>query len=196
MSLTLILTLFFIMDPLGNLSAFLTLVKGLEPSRQRYIVFREMGLALIAMVFFNFLGEFILAQLNVTEITARIASGVLLFLIALKILFFPANSVRANLPSEEPFLIPLAIPLIAGPALLATIMLYAITEPSIWTMLSSIVIAWAASVVVLLQASSLKKLLGSNGLGAAERLTAMILVLLSLQRILEGAKQFIALCQT
>lgn len=195
MSLALILTLFFIMDPLGNVSAFLTMVKGLEPSRQRYIVFREMGLALVAMVFFNFLGEFILAQLSVTEVTARIASGVLLFLIAVKILFFPASSIRANLPSEEPFLIPLAIPLIAGPALLATIMLYALTEPSIWTMLSSIVIAWAASVTVLLQASFLKKLLGINGLAAAERLTAMILVLLSLQRILEGVKQFIALCQ-
>lgn len=195
MSLTLILTLFFIMDPLGNVSAYLSLVKGLEPSRQRYIVFREMGLALVAMVFFNFLGEFILSQLSVTEVTARIASGVLLFLIAVKILFFPASSVRANLPPGEPFLIPLAIPLIAGPALLATIMLYALTEPSIWTMLSAIVIAWAASVTVLLKAETLKKLLGTNGLAAAERLTAMILVLLSLQRILEGVKQFVALCQ-
>ncbi|MBA2727025.1 MAG: antibiotic transporter, partial [Parachlamydiaceae bacterium] len=90
-----------------------------------------------------------------------------------------------------PFLIPLAVPLIAGPALLATIMLYALTEPSQFTMLSSIFIAWCLSVAVLLAAPRLERILGVNGLTAFERLMGMILVLLSLQRILEGVKEFL-----
>jgi len=184
------------MDSIGNVSAYLSMVKGLPPARQRFIVFREMGLALLAMIFFSFFGGLILSQLSIDEVATRISSGILLFLISVKILFFPNSSIRSQLPSEEPFLIPLAIPLIAGPALLATIMLYAMTESNPWTMLSAIFIAWAASVTVLWQAPRIKNLLGTNGLVATERLTAMILVLLGFQRILEGIKQFVCNCQS
>lgn len=196
MSLTLILTLFFIMDSIGHISSYLTMVKGLNPARQRAIIIREMLLALLVMIFFNYIGEYVLAQLKISEPTVRITSGIILFLVAIKILFPSKDSPRANLPPGEPFLIPLAIPLIAGPSLLATIMLYAHTEPSQWTMLSSIFIAWLASVIVLLSASPLRRLLSDNGLIACERMTGMILVLLAIQRFLEGVQQFVPLyCQ-
>lgn len=191
MSLTLILILFFTMDPIGNISSYLQLVRGIEPKKQRYIVMREMFLALVTMLIFNYIGEYILYALGLSTVTVKIASGVILFLVALKILFSSQSNPRANLPQGEPFLIPLAIPLIAGPALLATIMLYAITEPSQWTMLSSIFVAWLISVIILMFAPTIAKVLGQNGLTACERLMGMILVLLSLQRMLEGVKDFL-----
>lgn len=191
MSLMLILVFFFTMDPIGNLSSFLQMVKGIPASRQRFIVMREMLLALLAMLIFNFIGEYLLSALSLTPVTVKVTSGIILFLVAIKILFSSQSSPRANLPAGEPFLIPLAIPLIAGPALLATIMFYAVTEPSQFTMLSSIFIAWAAAVAVLLLAEPLEKLLGKNGLVACERLMGMILVLLSIQRFLEGIKEFL-----
>ncbi|MBA2728182.1 MAG: antibiotic transporter, partial [Parachlamydiaceae bacterium] len=188
MSLILILILFFTMDPFGNISSYMHMVRGLNPKRQSYIVMREMLMALFFMLLFNFIGEYILYGLGLSVVTVKISSGVILFLVAVKILFSSQSSLRANLPQEEPFLIPLAVPLIAGPALLATIMLYALTEPSQFTMLSSIFIAWCLSVAVLLAAPRLERILGVNGLTAFERLMGMILVLLSLQRILEGVK--------
>lgn len=191
MSLTLTLILFFIMDPFGNISSYLHMVRGIAPKRQRYLVMREMLLALLVMLTFFFIGDYILYGLGLSLVTVKISSGLILFLVAIKILFSSQSSLRANLPQEEPFLIPLAIPLIAGPALLATIMLYALTEPSRITMLSSIFIAWLASVGVLLAAPRLERILGVNGLTACEKLMGMVLILLSLQRFLEGIKEFL-----
>lgn len=180
------------MDSIGNLSCYLQMVKDLDPKRRRLVIVREMLFALVAMLAFNFLGEFVFLALNITEPTVRVASGVILFLVALKILFPSPTSLRANLPKAEPFITPLAIPLVAGPSLLATIMLYAHTEPSHLIMFSSILIAWGASVLVFLNASTIQRFLTDNGLIACERLTGMILILLAIQRVLEGIKQFIA----
>lgn len=191
---TLIVILFLIMDPVGNVSSFLTLVKELPPEKQKWIVFREMLIALGLMLAFNFLGEGIFYVLDVSETTVSLTSGTILFLVAIKILFPSVDSLRANLPKGEPFITPLAIPLIAGPSLLATIMLFAHLEPQT-AMLPAILIAWVLSVLVLLASSYLQSLLGVNGLVACERLMGMILVLLAIQRFLEGVQKFVQSCQ-
>ncbi len=188
--ISIIMVLFIIMDPIGNIPAYLNLVKGLTPSRQRYIVCREMLIALAFMILFNYIGEFIFSILDISDITVRLSSGVILFLTALRILFPTSNGLRSNLPSGEPFITPLAVPLIAGPSLLATIMLFARLEPSQPLMLGAIFIAWLLALVVLLLAPLFKRYLGINGLTAAERLMAMILVMLSIQRFLEGIEEF------
>lgn len=192
--INLAIILFLIMDPLGNITSFLTLMRDIPPQRQRYIIIREMLIALAAMVAFNYLGEFIFDILNVSEPALRLASGVILFLVAIKILFPSIDSLRANLPAGEPFVTPLAIPLIAGPSLLATIMLFAHIEPSQLNMMGAILLAWGGAVVVLLFGSRLKDILGTNGLMACERLMGMILVMLAIQRFLEGVQQFAILC--
>lgn len=184
--------LYLIMDPIGNITSFLKLTSQVAPERQRWVMIREMLFALIAMLLFNFLGEFIFSALQVTEPTVRVASGVILFLIAIKILFSSKTSLRANLPNEEPFIVPLAIPLIAGPAVLASIMLFAHMEPNLYITLGAILTAWCAAVVTLFLAKPLLKALGRNGLLACERLMGMVLVMLAIQRFLEGIKQFIA----
>lgn len=188
---TVIVILFLIMDPIGNISSFLQMVDELPPKRVRWIVFREMLIALAFMLFFNFLGEFIFVLLQLDNETVQLASAVILFLTAIKILFPASNSLRANLPKGEPFIIPLAVPLIAGPSLLATIMLLAHLESSQPAMLIAILIAWAASMLVLLFARQLNRVLGQNGLMAGERLMGMLLVMLAIQRCMEGIQEFI-----
>lgn len=187
--------LFLIMDPIGNISSFLGLVKDAPPKRQRWIALREMLIALLVIVGFNYLGEYILSILHFSEKTLRIASGVILFLAAIKILFPSIDSPRANLMQGEPSIVPLAIPLIAGPSLLATVMLFAHIEPSAFFVLQAILIAWSASLLILLSAPFLQRVLGSNGLMAAERLLGMVLVLIAIQRFLEGVQLFVKSCQ-
>lgn len=184
------LVLFLIMDPIGNTTSYLNLVNGLPKKRKAWVVLREMLIALCFMIAFNYIGEYIFSILNLSETAVRLSSGVILFLIALKILFPAHDSIRANLPKGEPFIIPLAVPLIAGPSLLATIMLYAHLEPSEPLMLASIGLAWIAAVGVLLLAEPLERILGKNGLMACERLMGMVLVLIAVQRFLEGIIMF------
>lgn len=180
------LVLFLIMDPVGNIASYLSLVNELPTKRKMWVVVREMLIALAFMILFNYIGEFIFSLLELSETTVRLSSGVILFLVAVKILFPAQDSPRANLPHGEPFIIPLAVPLIAGPSLLATIMLYAHLEPSQPLMLAAIFFAWIAAVGVLLLAEPLQRILGKNGLVACERLLGMVLVMLAVQRFLEG----------
>lgn len=184
------LVLILIMDPLGNVSSYLSMVKELDPKNLKRIIVREMLIALAVMLGFNYLGEYIFKILDISETTVRLTSGVILFLIAIKILFPAHDSMRANLPSGEPFIFPLAVPLIAGPALLATIMLYAHLEPLQSVMIFAILIAWFVSVVILFFVAPIKKILGRNGLMACERLIGMVLVLMAVQRLLEGILLF------
>ena len=187
--------LFLIMDPIGNASSYLKLVQGLPADRQRYVTFREMGIALLTMLLFFLIGEGLARILDLSDLVVRLASGLILFLAAIKILFSSPDNPRNNLSlDEEPFIIPLAIPLIAGPALLATIMLYSMSE-SASLMFSAIVLAWLAAVLVFEFSPFLQRVLGKNGLTACERLMGTILVLLAIQRFFDGIQQFVLKCK-
>lgn len=185
------LILFLIMDPIGNIPSFLKLKAQIPKERVRFVLMREMGVALFVMLLFNGLGEWIFYMLHFCETSLRIASGLILFLVALKILFPTTDSPRAHLPEGETNVFPLAIPLLAGPALLASIMLFAHLEPSQPLMWGAIFLSWGAASLVLLSAPILEKVLGKNGLIACERLMGMVLVLLAIQRLLEGVQLFV-----
>ena len=182
--------LFLIMDPVGNIPAYLTLVEKFSPQRQKKILFREMLIALALMIVFAFLGEALFYILQVSDITVMLSSGAILFLTAIKILFPTSDSLRANLPQQEPFIIPLAVPLIAGPSALATIMLFS-KITTLGEMLIGITIAWISSLIVLYLAPFLQKYLRNSGLMACERLMGMILVMLAIQRFMEGIHHFV-----
>jgi multiple antibiotic resistance protein len=180
------LVFFLIMDPLGNVQSFISYLEGLKPKRQAFIIMREMLIALVTIIIFDLLGEHLFNLLDIKKSTAYLASGLILFLVAIKILFPRPEPKEPKKLAGEPFLVPLAIPMIAGPALLATVMLYADTEPSPWATLISVLIAWAVSCIILLFSRTLLKVLGTGGLTACEKLMGMILVLLAIQRILQG----------
>jgi multiple antibiotic resistance protein len=187
------LALFLIMDPLGSISSFLKMVEGIDPKRQRLIIVREMLIALLVMVLFNYIGEGIYELLQVSDPAVKLSSGVILFITAVQILFPNLTNIRDKLPKEEPFIIPLAIPLIAGPSVLATIMLYAHMEQSQPVMLFSILCAWTGALLVMLASKPLHRALGENGLMACEKLMGMVLVLIAIQRFLDGVEQYVGM---
>lgn len=186
-------TLFLLMDPLGNIPLFLALLKGINAKRQRQIIMRELIIALGIMILFNFIGDALLTSLNVSQYTVLISGGIILFMISLKMIFPPQKDGEAMAAEEkEPFIVPLAIPLVAGPALLAAIILLGKQEVSSAITVGAICIAWAFTTVILLSASALKKILGSRGIIACERLMGLLLTMLAIQMFLEGMTQYIA----
>jgi multiple antibiotic resistance protein len=195
MTITLVSTtliLFFIMDPVGNVAHFQVVLDGLKPSRQRYIILREMLIALGLMLLFYVIGEALLGFLSLSETTLRITAGLILFLVGISILFPGPNSLRQTLKREEnPFLVPLAIPMTTGPGLLATVMLYARMDDRLLVVPTAIFISWFFATVILLLGAPLQRLVGKNALMGAERLCGMILVMLAIQRFAEGVQLFI-----
>ncbi len=185
--------LFLIMDPLGNLPIFMSVLKHLEPKRRRVIVIRELLIALLLMLLFLFAGERILSFLNLRSETVSISGGIIMFLIAIKMIFPSQEGSSSGLPAgEEPFLVPLAIPLVAGPSILATLMLLSHQYPhQIKHLVVALLIAWGLSVVILMQSTLFIRLLGDKGVNALERLMGLLLVMLSTQMFLDGVRAYL-----
>jgi multiple antibiotic resistance protein len=184
-------TLFFVMDPLGNIPIFNAMLSRFPPRRRAQITARELVIALVILSMFLFTGTAILDFLGLTQPSLNIAGGVLLFLIALRMIF-PRASAEAASESEEPFIVPLAMPLVAGPSTIAILLLLSSTEPErIWEWAVALVVAWAATTVLLTASPFLLRVLGSRGLRALERLMGMLLVLLATQMLLNGIREFV-----
>lgn len=182
--------LFLIMDPLGNLPIFMSVLKHTEPKRRRAIMIRELLIALTIMLIFLFAGEKILSFLNLRAETVSISGGIILFLIAIRMIF-PTNEGNASgVPAgEEPFIVPLAIPLVAGPSLLATLMLLSHQYPHQMShLVIALLLAWGGTVAILLQSSLFLRLLGEKGVNALERLMGLVLVMIATQMFLDGIR--------
>lgn len=184
--------LFLLMDPIGNVPIFISILKDVEPHRLRKIILREMLIALGIIIAFNFLGEFLLNFLHIDRSTLLISGGLILFIIAMRMVFPEKTPTGTSLlPLKEPFIVPLAVPLVAGPAVLAAVMLYSYQHDNPWMSIGAICLAWVASTLILLCATRLRKLLGDRGLIACERLMGLLLILLSVQMFLEGTQLFL-----
>jgi len=179
--------LFLVMDPMGNISLFLAALKNVEASRQGRVVARELLIALFVMVAFLFAGRYALQVLHVSEQALPIAGGVILFLIALRMIFPSAEKPLHEEVRGEPFVVPLAIPYVAGPSALATELLLMSREPARWPeWLLALVLAWTAASIIILFASALRRHLGERGLIAIERLMGMVLITVAIQMLLSG----------
>lgn len=185
--------LFLVMDPLGNIPFFLSALKSVEPDRHTRVVVRELVIALSILVLFLFLGQHLLDSLDISEPALTLSGGVILFLIALRMIFPTAeNSMREDVVGE-PFVVPLAIPYVAGPSALATELLLMSREPARWSeWLTALFLAWLVSSVIILAASRLQRILGEKGVIALERLMGMILVTVSIQMLLTGIRTAMA----
>ncbi len=184
-----VVTLFLIMDPLGNVPIFLSVLKDVSPERRRQILVREVLIAYVVLLAFLFLGRYILQVLHLDQETISIAGGIVLFLIALRMIFPSHGGFTADTPEGEPFIVPLAIPLIAGPSTLAMLMLMQRSEPgATWELWLALTIAWGLTAVILLAAPFFYRVLHQRGLIAMERLMGMVLVMISVQMLLNGIK--------
>ena len=185
--------LFLIMDPLGNLPVFLSILRHVDPKRRRKVMLRELLFSLVIMMGFLFAGQQILSFLNLRQEAVSIAGGIILFLIAIKMIFPSPGGVTGLAAGEEPFLVPMAIPMIAGPSILASLLLLANQEPTRmvdWSL--ALLMAWGASAVILMFYELFNKLLGERGLTAVERLMGMLLVMISVQMLLDGVHHYLA----
>lgn len=188
------ITLFLIMDPLGNMPVFMSVLKTIEPRRRRIVLARELFFSLIIMFTFLFSGQAVLDFLNVRQESVSIAGGIILFLIGLKMIFPQQGGVAGLTSDEEPFIVPLAIPMIAGPSILAALILLANQDHNRmldWSM--ALGAAWLASATILMLSSTLHRILGERGLIAIERLMGMILIMISIQMLLDGIGQYYSL---
>ncbi|MCH9610511.1 MAG: hypothetical protein SP1CHLAM42_05780 [Chlamydiales bacterium] len=176
-----------IIDPLGNVPIFVAVLKHLDPKRQRFVIMREMIIALAIMVLFLFFGNGFFQLINVAEHSLEITGGVILLLIAIPMIFSSPPEGDLTPTKQDPLIVPLAVPAVAGPAILAAITVYGGgVEQNQLLVLISVVIAWALTLPVLLMAPFLKRILGDNGLTAVEHLFGYLLVLISGQMILHG----------
>lgn len=184
--------LLFIMNPLGNIPLFLALLRDIEPKRRQQIIRRELLIALAILLVFLFFGQNLLNVLDLQQESVTIAGGIVLFLISLRMIFPSQEGVMGSQPEGEPFIVPLAIPLIAGPSALATLILMASSEPDqMFNWLFALLLAWAITAVTLLAAPALYKLLRKRGLMAMERLMGMLLIMIAVQMLLTGIKAFL-----
>ncbi|OQM34089.1 YhgN family NAAT transporter [bacterium endosymbiont of Pedicinus badii] len=190
MSFTILM--FLIIDPIGNLPIFMSILKDMEQKKRNFIIFREMILALLAMFFFLFASKKILEILNLKSETISISGGIVLFIIAMKMIFPSKNGNAIGLKKgEEPFLVPLAIPLIAGPSILATLISLSQKYPKqILDLCISLLISWVLSLIVLMMSGTLFRILGKKGFSALEKIMGLLFVMISMQMILEGAKVY------
>ena len=185
-------SLFLLMDSIGNIPLYLSVLKHLNGKRQRVIILREMCIALVIIILFMFLGDSLMNFLQIEDGTIQIAGGIILFIICLKMIFPSAQDPKEEIPShQEPLIVPLAVPFVAGPAVLAAVMIYSrdgMDNP--WMMIGAIFIAWICSLIVLLSSSFLKNILGWRGITALERLMGLVLILIAVQMFLMGLRSF------
>ena len=181
------LLLFLILDPLGNIPVFLSLLKPLPAHRRRIVLARELLIALGVLMAFLWGGKYALELMHLRQESVSIAGGIVLFLIGIRMIFPPPEGLMGELPDGEPFIVPMAIPLVAGPSGMAAVMLMGSNEPGRlgeWSL--ALFVAWAATAAILFSATYLYKWLGSRVLTAVERLMGMLLVAISVQMFLDG----------
>jgi multiple antibiotic resistance protein len=178
-----------VMDPIGNIPVFVGVLSQFDPKQQTKIIFRELLIALIIMLVCFFFGRGFFALLAIEQSSMQIAGSTTLFLIGVKMLFSTPKSAEKIKKNQEPFIVPLATPAVAGPAISATIMLYAGNqEISHAVVLLSIIIAWLCLVPCLLASPFIKRVFKENGVIAAERLFAYLVILVAMQMAITGIK--------
>jgi MarC family membrane protein len=185
------LLLFLVIDPLGNIPFFLASLKAVPAERHMRVVVRELLIAYGVMIAFLFLGRPLIGVLGISEQALTLAGGVILFLIALRMVFPSADGAREEELHGEPFIVPLAIPYVAGPSVLATELLLMNRDPERWAdWLAALSLAWLATAAILIVGNRLRAVLGPRTMIAIERLMGMILVAIAVQMFLSGLESY------
>ncbi|WP_374691516.1 MarC family protein [Accumulibacter sp.] len=182
--------LILITDPIGNIPIFANALRHVAPARRPWVILREVLIAFVLLLTFMFVGEAFLRLMNLSEISLQIGGGVILFLIALRMIFPPPGSDPVD-PAGEPLIVPLAVPAIAGPSALATVLLLVSQAPDRrleW--IGALCITMAVSAIILVLAERIQRVAGDRIVIALERLMGLVLVAMAIEMILRGVKTF------
>lgn len=190
--LSAVILLTLVTDPFGNVPLVNVMLRGIPESRRRFVVIRECLIAYVLLLLFMLGGQSFLALMHLSQTSLSIAGGVILFMIAIRMVFAKLSGTFGGPPDAEPFIVPLAVPLIAGPSALATVMLMATRDPArvgMWA--AAITVTMAIVTVVLLLGSRLQRLLGGHAMQAIERLMGLILTAIAVEMLLTGIREFV-----
>jgi MarC family membrane protein len=185
--------LFLILDPFGNTPIVAALLREVEPRRRPRVILRECAIAYVILMGFLFFGGQLMRLLQLSQTSLGIAGGVVLFLIALRMIFpSTEGGVFGDPGGEEPLIVPIAVPAIAGPSAMAMVMLFASREPQrLLEWAGAVTLAMLLSSAFLLAGSRLVRLLGTRGMSAFERLMGLILSALAIEMLLRGIQTFV-----
>lgn len=194
--LSAVVLLILVLDPVGNLPLVSSLLAKVDPARRRKVVFRECAIAYVILLLFMFGGQRLLDLMHLSEISLSIAGGVILFMIAIRMVFGTTEGAFGDASEDgkpgEPFIVPLAIPFIAGPSALATVMLMVSREPAkTFTWVAALTVVMVATTVILALADRIERLVGKRGVQAMERLMGLILTAIAVEMLLGGIQKFV-----
>jgi MarC family membrane protein len=184
--------LLLVLDPLGSLPVFISVMRGVAPERRRLVAVRETGIAFAVLLAFMFSGQGFLRLMRLSERSLEVAGGVILLIIAMRMIFQSGAEVYAgDGKPREPLIFPLAVPLMAGPSALATVLLLASRQPDrLVDWIGALTAAMAVSGVVLMGADRIRKLLGHSMVSAIEKLMGLVLTAIAIEMVLAGLKRY------
>jgi MarC family membrane protein len=190
--LSALVLLLLVLDPFGSLPIFISVMKGVAPERRRAVALREAAIAFGVLALFMIGGQGFLGLMRLSERSLEVAGGVILLIIAVRMIFASGGEIYAPHGSgREPFIFPLAVPLLAGPSAMATVLLLASRQPErMLSWFGALTVAMTVSALVLLGADRLRKLLGSSMVSAIEKLMGLVLTAIAVEMILAGLKRY------
>ncbi|MBB4844279.1 MarC family membrane protein [Paucibacter oligotrophus] len=184
--------LLLVLDPLGSLPIFIPIMRAVPEKRRRWVAFREVGIAFVVLFAFMFLGDSFLRVMHLSERSLEVAGGVILLIIAIRMIFGTSSESAYGLePGREPLIFPLAVPLLAGPSAMATVLLLASRQPErILEWIAALTAAMLVSGLMLLMADRIRRLLGDSVISALEKLMGLVLTAIAVEMCLAGLKRY------
>ncbi|HSD44887.1 MAG TPA: MarC family protein [Burkholderiales bacterium] len=187
-----VVVLLLVVDPIGNIPLAVSLLQRVQPARRMRVVARECAIALAVLLVFVFAGDALLRLFGLSGTSLTIAGGVILFLISIQMVFRSSGEIFGQLAEGEPFIVPLAIPSIAGPTAIATVVLFVSGAPQRWPEWAvAVSTAVAVAFVVLVFAERISRTLGARTITALERLMGLILTAIAVEMLLRGIEAFV-----
>jgi MarC family membrane protein len=183
--------LLLVLDPFGSLPVFISILGVVEPERRTRVAVREVAIAFIVLLVFMVSGQGFLTLMRLSERSLEVAGGVILIIIAIRMIFGGGDSYGTDVAQREPFIFPLAVPLLAGPSAMATVLLLASRQPDhLAQWIGALTAALAVSGVVLLAADRIRRVLGTSMVAAIEKLMGLVLTAVAVEMILAGLKRY------
>lgn len=190
--LSALILLLLVLDPLGSLPIFIPIMREVPKARRTRVAVREVGIAFCVLLAFMFFGETFLRVMHLSERSLEVAGGVILLIIAIRMIFGSSGDSSYGLePGKEPLIFPLAVPLLAGPSAMATVLLLASRQPErIWEWIGALGTAMVISFLTLLLCDRIRKLLGDSVVSAIEKLMGLVLTAIAVEMVLAGLKRY------
>jgi len=185
------IVLLLVLDPLGSLPVFIPIMRDVPPERRTWVALREVGIAFVVLAAFMFLGDGFLRVMHLSERSLEVAGGVILLMVSIRMIFSHEGGVYGVPEGREPLIFPLAVPLLAGPSAMATVLLLASRQPErMLSWLGALAGAMAVSGVVLLACDRIRRWVGDSVVAAVEKLMGLVLTAVAVEMILAGLKHY------